>query len=145
MNVKCFVVEKFFTETGEAVPVGRYITVKDKVAWRRVDTKEVLEVENDLRLPVGAMYRSWWYEETQWKGTDGESWTVQTPGGPWCIDSRASNCTRPDDSAHNCWCRHGKAPNFTVNKVGNTCGAGAGSIAMDGYHGFLINGELTDC
>jgi hypothetical protein len=31
----------------------------------------------------------------------------------------------------------------TVGKSGNTCAAGAGSIAVDGYHGFLRNGSFT--
>lgn len=96
--------------------------------------------------PVGAIWRAWWYEEVKdMRGPDGKCYVCKTPGGDWVIDSRASNCTRRDDSEHKCWCRHGEAPNFTVNKVGNTCAAGAGSILIGNYHGFLINGELTSC
>ena len=30
-----------------------------------------------------------------------------------------------------------------VDKNGETCAAGAGSIASAGYHGFLVNGVLS--
>jgi hypothetical protein len=96
--------------------------------------------------PVGAIWRAHWYEEVKgMSGTDGKCYVCKTPGGDWVIDGRASNCTKPDDSEHKCWCRHGEAPNFTVNKAGNTCAAGAGSILIGDYHGFLTNGELTNC
>lgn len=95
---------------------------------------------------VGAIWRAWWYEDiTGMRGVDGKSYCVKTPGGDWLIDGHASNCTNRNDDIHKCWCRHGEAPNFTVDKNGNTCAAGAGSIMMRGYHGFLINGELTNC
>jgi hypothetical protein len=69
---------------------------------------------------------------------------VVTPGGHWWdIDGRASNCTMKDDKQHRCWVRHGEPPNVTVDKAGLTCKAGAGSIKVDGYHGFLRNGEFT--
>ena len=64
-------------------------------------------------------------------------------GQSWDIDSRASNCTMPDDRTHRCWVRHGEPPNLTVDKAGKTCAAGAGSIIAGSYHGFLRNGELT--
>lgn len=63
----------------------------------------------------------------------------------WEVDGRASNCTKKDDNVHKCWCRHGDAPNVTVDKNGNTCAAGAGSILVDGWHGFLRNGYLEEC
>lgn len=50
-----------------------------------------------------------------------------------------------DARPHKCWVRHGEAPNIHVDKNGVTCGAGAGSIAVPSYHGFLHNGHLTDC
>lgn len=74
---------------------------------------------------------------------DGDALWVQTPGGSWCIDSRASNCTMPYDYDHRCWIRHGEPPNVTVDKNGKTCAAGAGSIQCGNYHGFLQNGALT--
>jgi hypothetical protein len=74
---------------------------------------------------------------------DGPALWVMTPGGSWCVDSRASNCTQPYDYAHRCWIRHGEPPSITVDKNGLTCQAGAGSIAVGSYHGFLRNGQLT--
>lgn len=74
---------------------------------------------------------------------DGPHLWVQTPGGVWCIDSRASNCTMPYDYEHRCWIRHGEPPDVTVDKAGTTCSAGAGSIQCGDYHGFLQNGSLT--
>lgn len=74
---------------------------------------------------------------------DGAQLNVMTPGGPWNIDSRASNCTMPFDYEHRCWVRRGEPPNVHVDKDGNTCQAGAGSIGMTNYHGFLHDGALT--
>ncbi len=98
-------------------------------------------------LPAGACYNAFW---DKWHvGSDGRSLVVMLPTRPprpWHIDSQASNCTKPDDKAHRCWCRHGRPEDGTlhVDKNGNTCAAGAGSIAVEGYHGFLHNGVLTD-
>lgn len=65
----------------------------------------------------------------------------------WYIDNRASNCTLPDDDAHRCWVRHGTVgEKLTVDKVGLTCAAGAGSFFMNrgAWHGFLRNGVLVE-
>lgn len=73
---------------------------------------------------------------------------VMTPGGEWCIDSMAKNCTIPDDlrqGRHHCWVIEGTLPNISVSKNGPTCGAGAGSIKCGSYHGFLRNGFLEEC
>jgi hypothetical protein len=77
-------------------------------------------------------------------GPDGHSLMVRTPGGDWCVDSRASNCTMPEDNEHRCWIRTGEPPIITVGKNGFTCAAGAGSILCGNYHGFLRNGVLED-
>ncbi len=133
MNVKCFLLENTgkYTEPN-ANGVSRSI-------WKRVDTGE----EFSGKFPVGAM---WFYDEDGYpKGEDGRTLFVETPAGSWLVDGRASNCNMLKDNVHRCWCRHGHAPNITVDKNGNTCAAGAGSIAMGSYHGFLINGELTNC
>jgi len=63
------------------------------------------------------------------------------------IDSRASNCTMPDDNAHRCWVRHGRPEDGTlhVDKNGLTCAAGGGSILAGNYHGFLHHGHLVEC
>jgi hypothetical protein len=99
-------------------------------------------------FPPGALWRMPWLEESgsPYTGADGQSWSVRLPGGnDWMIDARASNCTLPRDDVHKCWCRHGTAPLFTVDKVGNTCAAGAGSIVAGSYHGFLRDGVLIAC
>lgn len=50
-----------------------------------------------------------------------------------------------DVTPHKCWVRHGTPPGEVVHvdKNGITCGAGAGSIAIPNWHGFLHNGELV--
>lgn len=97
-------------------------------------------------LPVGACYEANWRREHR-VGYDGRSLYVQTPGGLWGIDERARNCTMPEDHEHRCWVRHGSPEDGTihVDKNGNTCAAGAGSIQCGDYHGFLHNGKLTSC
>ena len=109
--------------------------------YRRADTGEEVTLRNP---PVGALWRATWLEDSpHWCGTDGQCWACQTPGGTWMIDGRASNCAMPDDWIHRCWVRHGTAPDFTIDKNGKTCAAGAGSIQCGSYHGFLRNGYLT--
>lgn len=110
--------------------------------------------------PPGACWDAWWVHQRargeapqpsgcgSWIGDDGRSLVVKCPDGhDWSIDARASNCTLPKDDAHHCWVRHGKAEDGTlhVDKNGNTCAAGAGSIQTPKWHGFLHNGELTNC
>ena len=93
-------------------------------------------------LGPGAMYFADWYQR---KGPDGHHLIVITPGGPWHVDGRASNCTRPTDYVHYCWVRHGEPPNITVDKNGDTCGCGCSIGQGPGfrdYHGFLRNGRL---
>jgi len=121
--------------------------------WKRVDTGEVKRRISEFG--VGAMWFATWYDmrpttpgEKPKFGLDWENMfepplMVATPGGDWNIDSRASNCTMPNDRTHRCWIRHGTAPNITVDKAGVTCAAGAGSIQAGKYHGFLRNGQLT--
>jgi len=112
---------------------------------RRADTGEELPVTRHLHtLPVGAVFESWWSKRV---GADGRSLSVITPGGQWDIDSRASNCTKPNDDEHRCWVRHGRPEDGTlhVDKVGLTCEAGAGSIIAGDFHGFLHHGELKPC
>ena len=119
-----------------------------ELLYVRTDTRE----EHTLRsAPPGAMWDAWWYREGGHKGgylgagpgPDGRCLMVKTPGGEWYVDGRASNCTMPNDDVHRCWVRRGEVPNITVDKAGDTCGAGGGSIQAGSYHGFLTNGELT--
>lgn len=79
-----------------------------------------------------------------WDNCAGQHLHVVLPNGfTWDIDSRASNCTLPNDRLHRCWVRTGEPPRVTVGKSGVTCSTGAGSIQAGDYHGFLRNGQLT--
>ncbi len=111
--------------------------------YRRSDTGEETTLS---KSPAGAMWYAWWFDDfCTPQGI--HNLVVKTPGGEWMVDSQSSNCTMPDDrkkERHHCWIRHGEPPNITVDKVGQTCGAGAGSIQCNQYHGFLRNGYLED-
>jgi hypothetical protein len=91
--------------------------------------------------PAGAMWWATWMDDFLHHQLD-HVLVVNTPGGDWTPDDRASNCTMPEDREHFCWVLHGPLESVTTDKNGNTCGAGAGSIAQPGYHGFLRNGFL---
>lgn len=79
-----------------------------------------------------------------WDNCPGQHLHAVLPNGhPWDIDSRAANCNRPTDRLHRCWVRTGEPPRITAGKGGNTCSAGAGSIAAGDYHGFLTDGVFT--
>lgn len=106
--------------------------------YRRIDTGEELGVKSSV--PPGAIYVAGYRS-----GPDGRALTVVCPDGHhWFIDGRASNCTMKGDDMHRCWVRHGRPEDGTlhVDKNGNTCAAGAGSIDTGKWHGFLHNGEL---
>jgi hypothetical protein len=106
--------------------------------YRRADTGELVTIRG---APDGAMWDAWWMPDWSHRGPDGRCLVVKCPGGhDWMVDSRASNCTMPDDDEHRCWVRHGEPPAITVGKDGPTCAAGAGSIQCGGYHGFLRAG-----
>lgn len=111
--------------------------------YRRTDTGE----EYSLRkMPPGAMYNAHWLTDFQC-GDDGLCLVVCCPpdGWTWMVDSKASNCTMPEDNVHKCWIRHGdpRECNVTVDKNGVTCQAGGGSIMSPRWHGFLRNGFLV--
>lgn len=118
-------------------------------ATRQVWAKTLHRGAPDGRLytiddaPVGAMWDADWLPE-EYAGPDGIRLTVRTPGGDWHVDSTASNCTRRREP-HACWVRHGdpRTGQVHVDKNGNTCSAGAGSIGVGDYHGFLHHGHLT--
>jgi hypothetical protein len=100
--------------------------------------------ETTLRdAPEGAMWdATWFHDHPGWCGPDGRSILCKVPTNhDWHIDGPCSNCTRPNEP-HKCWVRHGEPPNLTVDKNGDTCAAGAGSILTRTWHGFLRNGEL---
>jgi hypothetical protein len=126
MRYRCFWVER--------LPFG----------CRRLDTGQRIYG----RLPAGALYvarsrklRDGW----ECKGDDGLNLVCVTPGEPWYIDARAANCTKVADFSHRCWVRHGTLGGcIHVDKDGNTCSAGNGSIQRGAFHGFLHQGELYD-
>ena len=81
----------------------------------------------------------------EWDNCDGVHWYLRLPNNePWQLTGRARNCTKPDDKLHRCWVLEGEPENFNISKSGNTCGAGAGSIASGDFHGWLRNGELIE-
>jgi hypothetical protein len=109
-----------------------------ELLYQRADNGGLVRLRD---APDGAMWDATGYP---WKGPDGRCLVVKCPGGhDWVIDSRASNCTMPDDSEHRCWIRHGEPPRITVDKNGPTCQAGGGSIQTENYHGFLRDGAFT--
>lgn len=95
-----------------------------------------------------------------WTNCDGNHLHCVLPGGHhWDIDGRASNCTMKEDTTHRCWVRHGNPAAMLpvgpegvrrngvihVDKNGATCHAGAGSIMVPEFHGFLHHGMLVSC
>lgn len=143
-------------------------------AFQADDTKQVFDRQlhsgaPDGKLytlqdaPVGAMWDAEWMRhgdtaDGPWTGPDGMTLVVKTPGGDWVVDSECSNCTRTQYTqvdertrrwtgrTHYCWVRTGdpRTGVVHVSKDGNTCAAGAGSIGIGGFHGFLHHGELYD-
>ena len=99
------------------------------------------------KLEVGCLYWDNSLPENYfWDNHKGPYLMAILPNGDhWNIDSRANNCALPNDRLHRCWVRTGEIPNITVGNDGNTCKAGAGSILSGSYHGFLTNGEFTEC
>lgn len=119
--------------------------------YLRTDTGELRVLHQSAPTPdassaePGACWDAWWMPEN-WKGSDGIALMVRLPDGhDWHVDSRASNCGSPDDDEHACWVRHGdpRECRVTVDKDGQTCSAGAGSIASPNWHGFLRDGQLV--
>lgn len=124
--------------------------------WQFQPTQIYANQDNSWRgslgdAPPGAMYYATWLEDcaSHVSPHDGHSLCVVLPDPRhthWQVDARAQNCTLPNDTVHRCWVRSGSVEQGTVHvdKNGHTCSAGAGSIAVPGYHGFLHNGKLTD-
>jgi hypothetical protein len=121
-----------------------------ELLYRRTDTGEVRVLHQGAPAPEapsaepGATWDAWWMPYS--RGDDGLCLVVRCPDGhDWMVDSRASNCTLPDDNDHHCWVRHGDPRDcrVTVDKNGRTCAAGAGSIQTPQWHGFLRDGQLV--
>jgi hypothetical protein len=118
--------------------------VSNESLWRGAPDGRLYTLHD---APVGATWNAdWMTGDPHYCGADGRSLVVKTPGGDWMVDSRASNCTLPNDDVHKCWVRHGDPTtgDVHVDKNGVTCAAGAGSIMIGNYHGFLHHGFLTD-
>jgi hypothetical protein len=124
-------------------------------ANRQVFTEHLWDTSSGLLEP-GCLYHPVWFEDEHWphiRNPDGtlHLHAVLGCGCTWDIDAQASNCTRPGDRSHKCWVRHGDPMDpqgsvpFHVDKQGETCAAGAGSIicSCGAYHGFLHHGQLT--
>lgn len=121
-----------------------------ELIYRRTDTSELRVLHQGAPAPdapsaePGACWDAWWMPFS--RGADGIYLMVRCPDGhDWSVDSRASNCTMPDDDVHHCWIRHGdpRECHVTVDKDGLTCSAGAGSIQTPDWHGFLRDGRLV--
>jgi len=143
----CFLIEAIYDEPGSMLPdkgwdpLGRSI-----MGWIRKDTGE--ERQHNSQFGVGAMWFATWQSRNwDWENETEPHLLVRCPNGEgtrdWDIDSRCSNCGLPSDKIHRCWVRHGTPPLITVDKHGVTCNAGAGSIALPKWHGFLRNGSLV--
>jgi hypothetical protein len=79
-----------------------------------------------------------------WDGCNGMHLHGIGPNGDmWDVDGRASNCSMRTDRAHRCWVRTGSPEDGSihVDKNGHTCAAGAGSVILGNWHGFLHHGE----
>lgn len=111
--------------------------------YRRLDTGEEMTLDD---AGPGAMWNGEWMlteGSNRYRGPDGICLIAKLPNGDsWLMDGPASNCARPGED-HKCWVRHGVPPNITVDKDGDTCAAGSGSIQSNDYHGFLVNGEFA--
>lgn len=116
--------------------------VFSETLYKRSDTGAIL---TQREFGPGAMWNAEYLNDNEWlRGPDGMSLSVICPNGrEWLVDGPCSNCTKPEDKIHKCWCRSGAVPNITVDKNCNSCDAGAGSIQAGDYHGFLVNGCFT--
>lgn len=113
-----------------------------KVGWGLIT---VYNTESGKPEPGDMFWQTPYPKSFAWDNLEGDELHVICPNGmEWNIDSRAINCTMKNDRTHRCWVRTGIPPNITVGKKGGpTCSAGAGSILIGDYHGFLRNGNFT--
>ncbi len=137
---------KTVTGTSTSGSGREYEWSADRPEYRLTDGREVVGQRD---LPPGAVYFASILADflCPHEPTCAEHLHAICPNGQhWDVDSRASNCTLPDDKQHHCWVRHGDPRQPTtlhVDKAGLTCAAGAGSIQAGNYHGFLHNGSFT--
>jgi len=97
--------------------------------YRRTDTGERLVLDE---APAGAMWFADWYPE-EWRGPDGHTLVVKTPGGDWIVDRPAADGKG--------WDRHGEPPRVTARpSIGFPDKSGGWR-----YHGWLTDGVLVEC
>ncbi len=142
------VVPATFTDDGALAAVPEHLAPpKDDPRWPRTCSacayeflpddpwqlfQELIYVRTDTgaevtlrEAPVGAMWDAHWLP---WKGPDGKSLVLMTPGGEWTIDGPSSS------DGH--WTRRGEAPRISVSPSINFPGK---------FHGWLIDGVLMAC
>jgi len=85
--------------------------------------------------PLGSMWYADWMPKV-WRGPDGRTLIVRTPGGDWPIDGPATNSKKVPG-----WTRSGEPPNITARPSIGMGEAGTPEY----YHAWLTNGELVDC
>jgi hypothetical protein len=140
MGIRCFVVEPIWNKKVVAMSNkkwGNHLII----GWKSLLTEEEKKYPHDFG--VGAMwFATWLPKNVTWDNETEPHLYVETPGGTWDIDSRASNCPIKDDKQHRCWVRRGTPPEITVDKHGVTCNAGVGDVQIGKWHGWLEAGEL---
>lgn len=150
-RIKCFFIE----ETEKKIPrdifdpeTGAHLGSTEDTVYARTDTGEEFLLKD---RPVGAIWFAPWLDNCYCAPQLRHTIVIRTPGGDWIPDSQSSNCTMPEDpkcQLHHCWIIEGsleRIESLTVSKNGRTCGAGAGSILIGKYHGFLRGGHLEEC
>lgn len=128
----------------------------NEIAQDEMKPGDLFYIREHVPAPNGVFHHC----PSDWVNCDGRHLHCILPNNtPWDIDGRYSNCTLPNDNLHRCWVRHGDpermfptGPQGTlrngvlhVDKNGLTCQAGAGSISVPGWHGYLHHGKLTNC
>jgi hypothetical protein len=141
---------KDHTEWNESVMNGPHKCDKCGGDFEMRSGYPLYNTESGRPEPGDIFYENWLDENFYWDNHKGPHLMAICPNGMrWCIDSRASNCTMPEDRLHRCWVRHGdpEKGEIHVDKQGVTCEAGAGSIAIgeneNHYHGMLHNSQFT--
>lgn len=149
MTYQCFLIEPVWGEEDKDYPFSGWEPYRDISGWKRADTGELYARNSDA--PIGSMWRAYWYPKNMtWDNETEPHLLVRCPNGEstrdWDIDSRCSNCGKPEDRLHRCWVRSGEPPVLTVSKgPGTSCDAGHGSILLPHWHGMLENGVLRPC
>ncbi len=142
------------SDCGTPVPAGEpkptVVGQQALVVTRQIFSSRLYHTASGKPEP-GDLYETKWHAGDKcpyWDTCSGVHLQAILPNGDhWDLNSRASNCTMRQDRIHRCWVITGSAKDGTihVDKNGLTCAAGAGSIAVEGYHGFLHAGFFTSC